>query len=238
MNLNKNEVHIWSTVLSMGADELAAAKQLLSTDEQARAERLLSPQHQERFIVAHSWLRSILSLYLDMSPAAIHFHFTTHKKPYLAHPNGIPLNFNLSHSVDLAVCAITLENEIGIDIEKMETESKDDLAKRFFSQTEYNLITNAPLATRTSIFYQIWARKEAILKATGKGLSTPLNQFSVSIEPALTHIELENKVWSLLPLSIHQDYQAALAVGGKINKISYFDFIHHKPHLMNEQVLS
>lgn len=238
MNLSKNEVHIWSTPLSMRADELDVAKALLSPDEAARAARFHLSLHQERFIIAHGWLRNVLSLYIDKAPASIAYHFTQHKKPYLDPIEGLSLRFNLSHSADIAVCAISIDQELGVDIEKMGTENKEDLAKRFFSESEYNLITSAPPENRVILFYQLWARKEAILKATGKGLSIPLNQFSVAIESTLTHIELENKVWSLLPLSIHQDYQAALAIDGKINKISYFEFINHKPNLMNEQVLS
>lgn len=238
MNLSKNEVHIWSTPLSMGMDELAVANALLSPDEAARAARFQLPVHRDRFIIAHSWLRNVLSLYLDQSPSAIAYHFTTHKKPYLAPDGGLELSFNLSHSADIAVCAISVHHELGIDIEQMAAKCKDGLAKRFFSQSEYNLISSASPATRVSTFYQIWVRKEAILKATGKGLSIPLHRFSVSVEPTLTHIELDNKLWSLLPLSIHQDYQAALAIDGKINKISYFEFINHKPNLVNEQVLS
>lgn len=222
----------------MAPDELAVAQVLLSPDEVDRANRFHFPLHRDRFLIAHSWLRNVLSLYLDKAPSAISYHFTPEKKPYLEPANGKQLTFNLSHSADLAVCAVTIDHDIGIDIEQMETESKEDLAKRFFSKSEYNLLTQVPAANRLAAFYQIWARKEAILKATGKGLSIPLNQFSVSIEPALTHIELENKVWSLLPLSIHQDYQAALAMNGKVKKISYFEFINHKPTLMNEQVLS
>lgn len=238
MKLNKNEVHIWSTSLSMKADELDVAKSLLSPEEAARAARFHLALHRDRFIASHSWLRNILSLYLDIASSTISYSYTEHKKPYLSPIHHKQLYFNLTHSADMAACAISIDQELGVDIEKMGSESKEDLAKRFFSQTEHSLISEGSHESRITRFYQIWVRKEAILKATGKGLSTPLNQFSVSVEPGLTHIELENKVWSLLPLSIHPDYQAALAVGGKINRICYFDFINHKPHLVNEQVLS
>lgn len=237
MKIDKNEVHIWSTSLTRTSTELTAAYASLSQVEVYRAEHFKFPIHRDRFTAAHGWLRDTLSLYLNIAPAAISFLYSEHKKPFLPPSNSPALQFNLSHSADMAVCAITLNQSVGIDIELMETESKLDLAERFFSTEEYNTLIQSPESKRTSIFYTIWARKEAILKATGKGLSIPLDQFTVPLQEKMTQIELEKQSWSLLPIHIHPEYQSALAASGAVKKISYFEWLNNQPKLIKEEII-
>lgn len=237
MKIDEYEAHIWSSSLIMAPDDLATAQTLLSPDEAARAARFHFPVHRDRFIAAHSWLRNTLSLYLETAPATISFLYSEHNKPYLPPSTKLPLQFNLSHSADLAVCAITHNQSVGIDIEKMEINSNTDLAKRFFSTEEYHVLMQSPEHERATVFYAIWARKEAILKATGKGLRIPLNQFTVSLQKSITHIELEDHSWSLLPLTIHPDYQAALAMNGLVKKISYWEWDSSNPKLTKEEII-
>ncbi len=237
MKIDKNEVHIWSSSLIISPSDLADAHALLSPDEAARAARFHFPLHRHRFIAAHSWLRRILSAYLDTPPAAIAFAYSAHKKPYLPSSGIFSVQFNLSHSGDMAVCAITSNHPVGIDIEEIKKTNYTDLAKRFFSADEYNMLIQSPEENQATIFYAIWVRKEAILKATGKGLSIPLNKFTVSIQTSVSHIELENQSWSLLPLSIHASYQAALAITGSVKKISYWEWHAAQPKLDKEEII-
>lgn len=236
MNLIKNEAHIWSTSLSMVMEDPSIIDHL-SQDEQLRAKRLKIDQIRRRFIASHSWLRKILSFYTDTSPNTLQFTYARHNKPALS-PNPSQVQFNLSHSADMAVCAVAKGQAVGIDIEYQKAQSNLALAKRFFSIDEYNLLNQSPENLQISQFYELWTKKEALLKATGKGLFIPLNQFSVTIDQNLTQIMLDNQLCSLIPIFIHKQYASALAIEGTITKISYFQLKNHLPTLMNEQILS
>lgn len=86
----------------------------------------------------------------------------------------IPFYVNLSHSEDYAVCAVS-DREVGVDIQKHK-ETSESLAARFFTVDEYMYIKSAP--DFSSAFYDIWTRKESLIKAAGKGLAIPLSGFS------------------------------------------------------------
>ena len=127
--IKNNFVHLWRASLSdfnTKCDELLA---LLSSDETTRAERLRFPLHKKRFIIARGLLRKTLALYLNQAPELIQFSYGAHGKPALALPF---LKFNLSHSDDMLVLALTREKEVGIDIEKIKPHFKKEVAERFF----------------------------------------------------------------------------------------------------------
>ncbi len=108
---------------------------LLSTEEMVRAERFRFLEHRQRFILSRGILRQILSQYLHQPAESISFTIGEQGKPYLQ-DNPISLQFNLSHSADIAVYAFTLGNEIGVDIEKVDSEVNFAVADRFFSESE------------------------------------------------------------------------------------------------------
>ncbi len=229
MLLDKNEIHIYAAPLSgVIAEERFA---VLNADERERAQRLISPLHRQRFIAAHVMLREILSLYLPTDAASLQFAFSSRRKPSLAKPFENKLHFNLSHSEEMAVYAITTSGEVGIDIEQIRPENKSDVAERFFSEKEKSALTTLPATQQRAGFYQVWARKEAIIKANGKGLSLPLSTFSVSIENKQETLQVEGKTWILYPLSIHPEYAAALAATTPHLKISIWDMIDGQPVL-------
>lgn len=231
MELKPHEIHVWSQSLVITPAQARVMQIVLSEDERKRAQRFHQEIHQLRFTAARFTLRHILSLYLNIAPQAIVFAYAEHNKPYLpAYPH---LQFNVSHSHDIAVYAITLNHAIGIDIEKI-GDNKDDLARRFFSPDENALLKSQTDDARVISFYQIWARKEALIKAVGKGLSIPLASFSVAINNHPEIIELENEQWSLHSLHIDPAYQAAFASNQKIDRITYWHLENTEPHLIRQ----
>lgn len=80
------------------------------------------------------------------------------------------------------MCSIA-NNEVGCDIQKI-SHQKDYLtiANRFFHEKEINKIKNAKNEEQVDLFYRIWVLKESYIKATGKGLQTPLNDFQVCLD--------------------------------------------------------
>lgn len=161
-------VHIWRA--SLGA-EVDFAASLLSAAERQRGDRFLQQQHRRRFRLARAFLRLILARYLPIPPAQIAFREGAHGKVYLSDDQA-PLQFNLSHSGDLAVYAVTLSREIGVDIEWMDPKiAAEPLAARFFTPGECDVLAALSGHAQTRAFYQLWTRKEAYLKALGLGLS-------------------------------------------------------------------
>lgn len=228
MELKPNETHVWSANLALTAEEEKEKIIFLNQDELIRANRFHFPIHRQRFIAARSTLRLILSQYLPLSPDRIVFSYTDHHKPYLKETR---LTFNLSHTHDIALYAITMDHAIGIDIEKIQDTYNPSVAKRYFSVEENNALLKLSEKDRLPSFYRIWARKEAMIKAVGKGLSIPLSTFSVSLTNDLETIMLENEAWTLFSFSLFPGYQSALASNHMIKTISYWKFLDNNPTL-------
>lgn len=223
MQIRDREIHIWPIQLSLSETDASQRWSLLSLDEQQRAEHFHFPLHKKRFIVARSTLRRILSFYFPCLPHEIDFAYTAYKKPYLAFPLETGLQFNLSHSHDLALLAITQHHAVGIDIEKIHPIRYQVLAKRYFSTKEYDTLMSLAPTDQLIGFYQLWARKEALIKAVGKGLTLSLSSFSVSLDDRYEQVLLEQQQWSLISLSVHPDYQSALASNQLVNRIQYWN---------------
>lgn len=226
ISLPPHEVNIWVTNLNISTAKEQQLFLLLNAEEKERARRFHFPLHQKRFIAARSMLRICLGNYLALPAAEIPINYTATKKPYIIHNVRSGVHFNLAHSDDLAVLAVTSAHEIGVDIEKVQATFRESVAQRFFSEEEYQQLNSLPPSEQAAAFYRIWARKEAIVKAIGKGLTYPLSSFTVSIQPEKETLLIENKSWTLLSVNIHPEYQAALASNQIIEEIKIHPFVH------------
>lgn len=232
MHIEANEIHIFTANLE--TSPFQENTDLLSKDECERANCFQFPIHRQRFIAARSLLRAIVSLYIDVAPSKIIFSYDTHKKPFL---ENVPLAFNLSHSDHMAVYALTMHHAIGVDIEKIQPDYHEAVAERFFGLAEKNALLALPLPERPRLFYRIWARKEAIVKALGKGISHSLSSFSVSANDDFENIMIDNDAWLLLPISVDQAWQAAAATNQPVRKITYWKFENQYPVLEKEEIV-
>jgi 4'-phosphopantetheinyl transferase len=221
MKVIENDIHIWTIPLDIPAQLQPSLLAKLSNDEQVRAKRLYSTVHQNRFIAARIALRNILGQYLNTPPFEITFQYNDHKKPYIS---GSPISFNLAHSHDAGLLGVTRNALIGVDIEKEKDKYNIGICDKYFSQHENRLFKGIPAENQTQTFYRIWARKEAIVKAVGKGLTLPLSSFSVSPNPIPETLMVEGQYWHLAPLLVKEGYQAALASNQVIKNISYYSY--------------
>lgn len=217
-------VHLWlAELLDFTSDEQALLA-LLSPDEVKRAMRFHFPLHKQRFIISRGLLRKTLSLYTGIAPDQIVFNYGAHGKPCLQ-VNPDALQFNVSHSADLAVFALTTHQEIGVDIEKIEPDFREDVAKRFFSSQEYAQLMDLTGSARNKAFYQIWSRKEALIKAMGKGLFTPLTDFSINLSQTKESVSLmysgQQVNYYIENIYVPDGYQAAIATVEPIENIIY-----------------
>lgn len=222
ITLSEYQVHVWRIPLECSEFTELDPKwlQLLSTEEYERGSRLVKSVLRQRFWLAHAIVRLILARYDGVATAELRFYTGEHGKPYLLDST---LQFNLSHSHDQMLLAVARDIELGADIEYMrQTIEVEDLAQRFFSPIEVSSLRKVTPAERKLGFYRLWSRKEAYIKAIGKGLSYPLHNFSVSLEDtegncllAIENDAEEAKKWSLLGLGEVNDYVMALAYRGQ-----------------------
>ena len=154
----------------------------LDARERARASAFVFAEHRRNFLIAHGFLRHVLAAYLGCAPGDLQFGTTATGKPLLKGLTpGSPLSFNLSHTRNHAVLVVGLCPKLGVDIEERnERRSITEISQRYFAPSERTALSRASSQERADTFLRIWTRKEAILKATGYGLSLPLAQVSVS----------------------------------------------------------
>jgi 4'-phosphopantetheinyl transferase len=216
--LDADEVHVWRASLDLDGTTLERLQATLSADERARAERFHFSKHRAHFIVGRGLLRHLLGKYLAIAPAELRFTFNPQGKPAL---EGVSLRFNLAHSHGLAVYAVTRQREVGVDVERVRSEvAGEGIAERFFSPREVATLRALPVEQRLRAFFHCWTRKEAYVKAVGKGLMLPLDSFDVSLTPdvpALLEVRGEatdEKCWTMRELDVPAGYIGALAGEG------------------------
>jgi len=197
--LRAGEVHVWRASLSGNDLELMGA--LLSSAEWLRAKRFHFEQDRMRFICGRGLMRRILGRYLGMGAHELQFVEGPHGKPELTGTSS-SLQFNLSHSDDLMLLAVTHTRLLGIDLEFMRDNLPvETLADYYFEPEDAWGLRLLPPAQRVWKFYELWTSTEARLKADGVGISRGLKV-------------LEPDRWSLLKLTPADGYAAALAVEG------------------------
>jgi len=212
-------VDLWWENIDSQAGRISEFWNTLSEDERKRAERFHFDRHRERFIVQRGRLREILSGYGDGLPKAIQFRKGPGGKPAVNGGN-LEIRFNLSHCGGHALYAVAYGREVGVDVEAVRPKPKAAaLVDRFFSIKEREAFQTLEPHDRDATFFAGWTRKEAYVKALGKGLRFPLDQFNVSLKPgdqnALLRVEgapEEVKRWSLRDIDLGPGFRAALAV--------------------------
>jgi 4'-phosphopantetheinyl transferase len=216
-SLSLAEIHLWSQSLAVPAVEFA---NLLAPDERERAARFRFDVHRNRYIVGRGRLRQILGGYLGIDPAGIVFAVGDHGKPSLA--GGGELRFNLSHTGDLAVYAVTLEREVGVDVEQIRDLKEDGIPERFFSKSEVTALRSLPRAQQPEAFFNCWTRKEAYVKAHGHGLSIALDSFDVTLRPGDPARFLRNaEGWSMEAFRLQPDFVGAVVAEGQDWKVAW-----------------
>jgi 4'-phosphopantetheinyl transferase len=180
LRVTAQDVHLWSFSLRGDVACVAACEAVLSADERRRAARFQRARDREPFVVAHGVQRGLLARYRGLQPQALCFGTGAAGKPFLLEPSGgqPAIAFNLSHSGDRALLAVTAGREVGVDLERLDPRIEPlAIGRRFFFGPEYEDITAA--GAQHERFFRYWVAKEAVLKAQGVGLGFPLDGFQV-----------------------------------------------------------
>lgn len=224
-----DELHVWRVDLDVSEAAERAARLMLSRDEIARADRFIRAIHGRRFAVARASLRAILAAYIACPPDSLQFEYGEHGKPFLA--SEAPA-FNVSHSTDRALIAVSGGMSVGVDIEWMrERVEAEKIARRFFAQAEVAMLESVPEDARQRVFYDCWTRKEAYVKACGGGLSIALSDFVVTClpgeSPEVVNVaeggETVLPPCSLFSVAPGAGYAAAVAALGDVRALRLFD---------------
>jgi 4'-phosphopantetheinyl transferase len=188
--METNQIHLWVAYpddLKGEATALTCA-QLLNEDERTRLKRFKFDRHRREQLATRVLQRSTLSAYAQIAPEAWRFEAGKHGKPSIDSASGGQepgLNFNLSNSLGLVVCAVTRGPEIGVDVEPFSRASTiDEVAERFFSARELEQLEPLRGERRRERALTLWTLKEAYMKARGLGMALPTKLFSFVFEGA------------------------------------------------------
>jgi 4'-phosphopantetheinyl transferase len=217
--------------LEPDAEEGGRLSECLAADELARAQRFRFEPDRRRFMLRRVRLRQILADYLGVAPAAVRFSNNEQGKPAIV---GVTeagdLRFSYSHSADVALLAVTLGREVGVDLEQHRAMPDAlQLASAFFAPAEVVALKQLPEPELESAFFDCWTRKEAFIKALGLGLSFPLNAFVVSLGEPARLLELHGASpspgdWMLRSLPVGSGFSAALTVEGVVAEVRCWDW--------------
>ncbi|WP_168188642.1 4'-phosphopantetheinyl transferase family protein [Thermoflavimicrobium daqui] len=210
MILAPQEVHVWLVDISQFDPD--SIFYLLSPEEQSKAQRFHFAKDRKSYTVSHGAVRIILSKYLGISPEKIMFGTESHGKPLITYPSNPPLHYNLSHSGLRALIAIS-HQPIGVDVEQIRSDFDHlSLAPHIMSSQELHSFQQLPTDQKQSTFFLLWTRKEAYIKAIGKGLSYPLQKFSISLDwhyPKIIEDQVnpnEPKRWQMYTVDVGENY--------------------------------
>ncbi len=226
--LMPNEIDVWRVDLDISDARRERLLSILSPDEAARAALYRFPELGRRYIAGRGALRCILGRCLGIDPKRVRFDYEANGKPILASPPAPSgaLSFNITHSHELALCVVTRERRIGVDVEHMlRTVDMESIAQRYFSPHEYAALQSAPLVQRRALFFRYWTCKEACIKATGKGLSQ-LEDVEVVLSGARPGRWKSSGRWRLYELSPKMDFAAAVAAEGCDHVLRGWHYAH------------
>lgn len=206
-------VDVYTIHLQAEAAQLDCLNQILSAEERERALGFRHSVNRRRFVVCRAVLRQVLSQYAQSEPGEINFIYNPHGKPSV--PDSA-IRFNVSHSDDWAMLAITAAVEVGIDIERINPQlDYDQLLENFFSPREVEQFRSLPVSEQADAFFRYWTRKEAYIKARGLGIGALLDSFAVSLAPGDAPALLGGVgPWSIQDLRAPAGYAAAVVAEG------------------------
>lgn len=210
----QDSCHLWLLDMDqLTEDMVTQQKNILSISELTRVQTL--KRRQLQFMATRTLVRKCLSLYTGINPQDLPLSVEPKGKPFLA---GVPIKFNLSHCGNMAVLAVGLHNEIGVDIESItRNRGQRNIAMRYFHPQEIAHLALLNDAQHNQYFYRLWTLKEAFFKAIGTGIAAGLDKaaFTLADDTIIarlsSELQTDNAHWQFYQHFINSDYCVALA---------------------------
>ena len=223
-------VDIWRAHMAVPPGQVSHLSLCLDEQEQDRASRFHFDRDRDRFLIARGLLRHILAGYLDADPGRIRFGYAREGKPFL--PEHRDLHFNLSHAADQLVLGVAHGCELGVDIERVFSEGvMHEVCGTVLSRPERMAFQGLDASQRRDWFVRLWTRKEAYIKADGRGMSLPLGRIDVATRPDRVRLLDDgsddwalSRHWVLRELAVASGFAAALATDGLDAQVAYHDW--------------
>ncbi len=224
-SVSDQDVHIWRITLRADDESYRDLLATLSHSERDRAARYHFDIDRRRFVIARARLRQILGRYLGMGAADVAFEYGAHGKPSVATgASDAGVRFNLSHTADIALCAVAQRAEVGVDIEQVRRDTDVQLiGTQFFSPDEQQLLAES--SDHHETFARIWVRKEAYVKATGYGIGADLQAFTVSLaerSEVRDATRSDRGTWTVREIATPNGYAAAVVSSEPLNVIDFW----------------
>ncbi len=229
---NSSGIQVWKFSLDFSEEQTGHYLRKLPDHEQNYARHLKNPSRRRQFIISRAILRRLLAKYLHTDSQTLEFCKNQYGKPSLNRESLTERNsefenryrqceFNLSHSNQFALLGISTIGKLGIDIQHHRRRlNVCKFARRFFTSVESQLIDSLPDDKKQQVFFQLWTRKEAVLKSLGQGISYGIAKLDVSEAihtDSTIAIKTNNKIYSVVNLPMNdtdkpQRYSAAVSL--------------------------
>lgn len=227
MDLIDNEIHIWRIALDSTSVDLADLNNQLSADEKDRAARFAFPDLRRRFIFRRAARRMILSKYLPIASQMLLFESFANGKPRLCNPGErAEIEFSATHSRDLALVAVS-RHVVGVDLEAVRPmDDLDALIARTLNSSEKSLLAGLSETEKQQVFFKHWTCKEAVLKATGEGLSQSMVSVAIDLTSKTDRCRVwqNGTNWHVLYLAPSLGFAGAIATPIADFQVTWFDF--------------
>jgi 4'-phosphopantetheinyl transferase len=218
-----NDVHIWGVRLDQPPGVVTELLQTLSDDERNRADRFTREPDRIGSIVSRAAVRAILSRDVGIPPGEVQFGYGRFGKPFLLEPRATDLEFNLSHSGLFALVAVARGRPIGVDVELIRTDfDVTGVARMAFAKAEWDALSAQPPSKRAFAFYDLWTRKEAILKCRGTGLGQLDDAIAGAgpSHPTPAVLGEETGKMTVAKISPAGEYAGAVAAEGELSSLT------------------
>ena len=223
-----NEVHIWFIDIDIIHVDTTNLKHFFSDKDIKKVQSIQTKDKKEKTIKRHFTLLKILSDYLHTEPSEIFLEYAEYGKPYLSSDcNKKNIQFNISNSWNHMIVGITLDNEIGVDIEKIRTSvDYEKLIKRFFSEKEKEDFLQLDKDKQEQTFFQWWTMKESVMKAVGLGLYLPIHTFELPYQSSTNTVHIRYKEHSkdyfVYNTLLSSDTKSSFSVEREIQKVEFY----------------
>lgn len=225
--MNIDAIDIWHGNIAAEDAHYQNYWRVLDAAEQAHAEKITNDLLRKRYVEVHGRLRKVLAQTLNELPEKISIKKAEHGKPYLA--DTPELAFNLSHSANALVIAVGWNCQLGVDIEGCKPRtSLAALVDKCFAEEEIAYWNRLPEADKTLEFYRFWTRKEAFVKATGRGIALGLNHCVINPENQAEFLRVpadcgQASTWHVLDIALGQGVCSALVTDKNVIGVRVID---------------
>ena len=228
IDMTTDAIQIWHGNIAAEDSLYQNYWRILDAAEQAHAEKIKNGLLHKRYVEVHGRLRNVLAQTLNEPPEKIRIKKAEHGKPYLA--DTPELAFNLSHSGSAMVIALAWNCQLGVDMECCKPRAGLlGLVDKCFAEEEIAYWHNLPEAQKVVGFYRFWTRKEAFVKATGRGIGLGLNRCVINPENQAEFLRVpadygQASMWHALDIALGQGVCGALVTDKDIVEIRVMEF--------------